>query len=66
MHIDHIISDACHSVHPMAGQGFNLGLADAECLARIIADAVEAGTDIGESESVCGTSYVMGCVCVCR
>lgn len=42
-----LIGDAAHTVHPLAGQGLNLGLADAEALAACIAQGLECGMDIG-------------------
>ena len=38
-----LIGDAAHTIHPLAGQGANLGLADAKALANIISDAIERG-----------------------
>jgi 2-octaprenyl-6-methoxyphenol hydroxylase len=39
-----IIGNAAHGLHPVAGQGFNLGLRDAAALAELIGEAVAAST----------------------
>jgi len=44
-----LVGDAAHTIHPLAGQGMNLGLADVQCLARCIKNSLETGGDIGRS-----------------
>jgi len=43
-----IIGNAAHTLHPVAGQGFNLGLRDAASLAQIIVDAQQQQNDFGD------------------
>ncbi|MDS4022489.1 MAG: 2-octaprenyl-6-methoxyphenyl hydroxylase [Candidatus Competibacter sp.] len=43
-----IIGNAAHTLHPIAGQGFNLGMRDVAALAEVIANAHRAGEDIGD------------------
>ncbi len=42
-----LIGDAAHTIHPIAGQGLNLGLKDVAALAETILDAARLGLDIG-------------------
>ena len=43
-----IAGDAAHSIHPLAGQGLNLGIGDAKSLSNTIAHSLEHGADIGD------------------
>ena len=43
-----IIADAAHSIHPLAGQGINLGISDAIILAEEIERAISTDKDIGQ------------------
>ncbi|MCE3254591.1 MAG: ubiH [Rickettsiaceae bacterium] len=41
------IGDAAHSIHPIAGQGFNLGVEDIKTLTDLVAEYSKCGLDIG-------------------
>lgn len=43
-----VLGNAAHALHPVAGQGFNLALRDAQALARVITEAMIAGQDLGD------------------
>ncbi len=43
-----LVADAAHGVHPIAGQGLNLGLRDVAALAEVMVDAARLGLDIGQ------------------
>jgi 2-polyprenyl-6-methoxyphenol hydroxylase-like FAD-dependent oxidoreductase len=43
-----LVGDAAHTIHPMAGQGLNLGIYDSRCLADLIKKGLEEGSDLGD------------------
>ncbi len=45
-----LIGNAAHTLHPIAGQGFNLGIRDVAVLAELLDDAVRQGIDPGDEQ----------------
>lgn len=45
-----LVGDAAHVIHPIAGQGLNMGLKDAAALAEVIVDAARLGLDPGQAD----------------
>lgn len=45
-----LVGDAAHGVHPIAGQGLNLGLRDVAALAETLVEAARRGEDIGAGD----------------
>ena len=45
-----LMGNAAHTLHPIAGQGFNLGLRDVALLAELVNDAIRDGADPGAGE----------------
>jgi 2-octaprenyl-6-methoxyphenol hydroxylase len=45
-----LVGDAAHVIHPIAGQGLNMGLKDVAALAEVVVDAARLGLDLGQSD----------------
>ncbi len=43
-----LVSEAAHVIHPIAGQGLNIGIRDIAALAELVVDARRRGLDIGD------------------
>ena len=46
-----LIGEAAHTIHPIAGQGLNLGIRDVAALAELVIDARRLGLDIGKQRT---------------
>jgi 2-octaprenyl-6-methoxyphenol hydroxylase len=47
-----LVGDAAHGIHPIAGQGYNLGVRDIAALVETLVDAKRLGLDIGASDTL--------------
>ncbi len=45
-----LVGDAAHLIHPIAGQGLNMGLKDVAALAEVVVDAARLGMDPGQAD----------------
>ena len=45
-----LIGDAAHAIHPIAGQGLNLGFRDAAALAQVLVEGARIGLDLGDRQ----------------
>ena len=45
-----LAGDSAHGIHPIAGQGLNLGIRDVAALAELVIDTRRLGLDIGDAE----------------
>jgi 2-octaprenyl-6-methoxyphenol hydroxylase len=45
-----LVGDAAHAIHPIAGQGVNLGFRDAAALAEVLVEGARLGLDLGDAQ----------------
>jgi len=45
-----LVGDAAHGIHPIAGQGLNLGLRDAAALTEVLVEGARIGLDLGDTQ----------------
>jgi 2-octaprenyl-6-methoxyphenol hydroxylase len=47
-----LVGDAAHGIHPIAGQGYNLGVRDVAALVEVLVDAKRLGLDLGAADTL--------------
>ena len=47
-----LVGDAAHGIHPIAGQGLNLGLRDVGALVEVFEEALRLGLDLGDAQEL--------------
>lgn len=47
-----LVGDAAHGIHPIAGQGYNLGVRDIAALVEVLVDAKRLGLDVGSTDTL--------------
>jgi 2-octaprenyl-6-methoxyphenol hydroxylase len=45
-----LVGDAAHAIHPIAGQGLNLGFRDAAALTQVLVEGARLGLDLGDQQ----------------
>ena len=45
-----LVGDAAHAIHPIAGQGLNLGFRDVAALAEVLVEGARLGLDLGDAQ----------------
>src|SRR3546814_15181470 len=55
-----LVGDAAHGIHPIAGQGLNLGLRDVAALAEVLVEGARLGPDLGAAARLTLKSVLKG------
>ena len=45
-----LVGDAAHAIHPIAGQGLNLGMRDVAAFAQVLVEGARLGLDLGDKQ----------------